>query len=246
MGLLINYYLQWDEKSKKPIEDLQSQVPKIQRELKELLAAYQKRQKYLLEKLHQQGYCCRYATAYTASRVVTGLGNPNPIENGLTFHYPLGFPVIPASSQKGISSNYAALFKEKDRSNNDSDALNIFGSPAEQEKGRGKVLFFNAFPTYHNNRILEADIMTPHYEPYYTNEGGKPPADYYSPIPIGFFTIAAHVSFFFSMAALSEGDLCIAWSWLKNALYEMGIGGKTNLGYGRFNKDGFDKYEVTK
>jgi len=52
----------------------------------------------------------------------------------------------------------------------------IFGN---QEK-KGKVIFIEAFPCF--SFELKNDVMTPHYSEYYSD--GKPPADYYDPVPI--------------------------------------------------------------
>ncbi|MEZ4851053.1 MAG: type III-B CRISPR module RAMP protein Cmr6 [Bacteroidia bacterium] len=54
---------------------------------------------------------------------------------------------------------------------------------------KGNLVFFDAFPL--NPPGIEFDIMNPHYGPYYSAPDAKtPPADYYSPVPIPFMTVA--------------------------------------------------------
>ncbi|QTA80263.1 Putative CRISPR type III-B/RAMP module RAMP protein [Desulfonema limicola] len=249
MGLWFNFYTPWKDDQNPDKEQWPIYIPTatIGPEIKDLLNACKQRQIKLLKHLSQAGYACRYAVVKSESRLAAGMGNPNPLENGMTFQYPLGFPIIPASSQKGAMSAYALQFEGKDRNAKppDIDALKIFGNTSE-DIGRGSVYFFDSFPLAENNRLLEADVMTPHYGPYYSNNGKKPPADYYSPVPIKFLTVPENTRFFFSMASRSQDNTAIAWSWLKNTLADIGIGGKTRLGYGRFNREGFDKYDEIK
>ncbi len=236
LGLWFNYFIELDENFKPDKDSLTGQIPSA--DISDLLEGYHERRKKLLMVMDQHGFCCRTAFVHTETRIATGMGNPNPTENGLTFQYPLGFPVIPGSSQKGIAAYYAEMFEGK--TGEDPDRFRIFGSNHD-DKGRGSVIFFDAYPMRTQKKMLEFDIMNPHYEPYYSSEGVKPPADYYSPIPIKFLTVKADVRFCFQMASRSSEDLNIVWKWLRDALSNIGIGGKTNVGYGRFRKEDFDE-----
>ena len=110
----------------------------------------------------------------------------------------------------------------------------IFGTQTTQ----GCIIFFDAFP---ENFEIKYDIMTPHYGPYYTEKGEKPPADYYNPTPIPFLVLE-NAKFTFYLGVKSklvskekrEELLKITESWLKQALQNFGIGAKTSLGYGIF------------
>ncbi len=241
-GLWFNYFIELDDKNKPDKDTLAKQLPVAG--INELLEGYHERSKHLLTVLDQQGYCCRTASVHTESRLAAGMGNPNPTENGMTFQYPLGFPIIPGSSQKGVTAIYAEMFEGKEQ--NDPDRMRIFGSSHEnagglvQNTGKGSVLFFDAYPVPAYKKLLEFDIMNPHYEPYYSTGGENPPADYYSPVIIKFLTVPAGIPFCFQMASRSSEDLDTAWKWLREALTIIGIGGKTNVGYGRFRKEDFN------
>jgi CRISPR type III-B/RAMP module RAMP protein Cmr6 len=117
----------------------------------------------------------------------------------------------------------------------------------------GNIVFFDAYPTSEKINV-EVDVMTPHYQPYYDNkEGTKPPADYYSPVPIFFLTVKdTSFQFLFGLRkgivaneldvlqnknllfCGKEGDIIsILSQLLTEALTHHGIGAKTAVGYGR-------------
>ena len=107
----------------------------------------------------------------------------------------------------------------------------IFGD----QRGRGEVIFYDAFPTDLPETLFEIDIINVHYQDYYTSGGTTPPADYLSPVPIFFLTVAPSVPFRF-LAVCKDPELkCTLSEWLKGALKEKGIGAKTALGYGAFD-----------
>ncbi|MCZ7635035.1 MAG: type III-B CRISPR module RAMP protein Cmr6 [Verrucomicrobia bacterium] len=77
--------------------------------------------------------------------------------------------------------------------------------------------------------------MTPHYGAYYAGKG--PPADWLSPNPIPFLTVAPDQLFQFVLAPASRAaqlDCTTAAQWLTDALAWLGAGAKTAVGYGRF------------
>ena len=139
----------------------------------------------------------------------------------------------------------------------------IFGT---QERA-GKVIFLDAIPSAQALPRLEMDIMNPHYPDYYKETGDTtpqtPPANWQSPIPVKFLTVASGVVFRFGVAWRYASDdageeseyhrpiwnwfkqtdspdehvprsLRLARSWLENGLIHLGVGGKTNTGYGYF------------
>jgi CRISPR-associated protein Cmr6 len=80
---------------------------------------------------------------------------------------------------------------------------------------------------------LELDIMNPHYGPYYTDEKGeKPPADYYSPVPVYFLALKKGTRFRFRWASKDDHLLGCVKDWLKEAIKVFGVGAKTRAGYG--------------
>lgn len=181
-------------------------------------------------------------------RLIVGLGNESVYEISITLHHIYGFPYIPGSAIEGVVRNWiiTELFHSDEKEAlKDLGFCDIFGCTAEsvyKEARKGKIFFFDAFPT--EAPKLDFDIMNPHYSEYYSE--GKPPGDYYNPIPIPFLTVK-DTPFTFNIAAkeniaISDGIfagkpiLDITSEWLIKALSEHGIGAKTAVGYGSLNQ----------
>jgi CRISPR-associated protein Cmr6 len=181
----------------------------------------------------------------TASRFATGLGREHPIENGFVWHPALGTPFLPGSSVKGLVRAWAATWLETDGGL----VARIFG-PRDLRAAPpniGSVIFFDALPI--TPVKLAADVMTPHYGPYY--ERSEMPGDWHSPVPIPFLTVSPGQGFVFALTprTLSNDDRAdchTAVGWLENALLELGAGAKTAVGYGRFERDKKTEEEAEK
>jgi CRISPR-associated protein Cmr6 len=107
------------------------------------------------------------------------------------------------------------------------DFYQTFGTTEQQ----GEVTFFDACPVA--VPTLEIDILNPHYGDYYQDKNNqKPPADYHNPVPTFFLTVAKGSRFQFALASRNPGLAQVAESWLRQALGDLGIGGKTAAGYG--------------
>ncbi len=185
---------------------------------------------HLSEALHGEIRCLQ-----TNGRFVTGLGREHPIENGFAWHHTLGVPYLAGSSVKGVVRAWAQEWREV----NEEDLARIFGGASNgDDRARGSVIFFDALP--YKPPKLEEEVMTPHYSEYYRKNG--PPADWYSPTPIPFLTVAARQPFIFGIAPVGLGrtsktDVDKAMAWLVEALEWIGAGAKTAVGYGRFVLD---------
>lgn len=162
-------------------------------------------------------------------RLVTGMGEASVYETNMTLHHVYGIPYIPASSIKGVLRHYLSELEE-----GKNYIEHIFGEGDEKSSDgkpiRGQCTFFDAFPL--KAPRIELDVMTPHYQDYYT--GDKPPADWLSPNPIHFLTVGQGTPFRF-MVGLPDGDDSLKSKlevWLKEALETRGIGAKTSVGYG--------------
>lgn len=108
----------------------------------------------------------------------------------------------------------------------------IFGTQSKQ----GKVVFLEAYPV--EDIKIKNDIMTPHYSDYYSNKDGKnpPPADYYNPTPIKFATVE-DTTFRFAYFLKSEDlNKTALENKFKKLLTEYGLGAKTAIGMGYFEK----------
>jgi CRISPR-associated protein Cmr6 len=109
----------------------------------------------------------------------------------------------------------------------------------------GACIFYDAVVSAlpQSGTLFEVDVMTPHFVKYYNSaNAGKqiePPSDNDLPTPINFLTVAAGTEFAFAVGVRRGFDKSLAEqaaTWLKTALYEMGIGAKTAAGYGVFEK----------
>lgn len=175
-----------------------------------------------------------YATTW---HLATGLGLSHPIENGMTWHHTLGVPYLPGSAVKGVVRTWAEEWADN---YSPEDVERIFGPQHDKRKNNsdkktvGTVLFFDALPVQPVE--LAADIMTPHYHPYYSSTN-KLPGDWYNPNPIPFLTVNAGQLFMFAVAPRKKEntpDLDLVLQWLDEALTITGVGTKTAAGYGRF------------
>jgi CRISPR-associated protein Cmr6 len=170
------------------------------------------------------------------SRLAIGLGNPNPTENGFTFHHIYGTPYLPSSSVKGMVRAWATQWMKADQAKVD----RIFGPDGKEEKEIGQIIFMDAFPVQPVK--LEKELISVLYRDYYNSEKAQPPVDSYSPFPIPFLSVATNQTFLFSFVPRThydevDKDLTDVQNWLIQALQWSGIGAKTSNGYGRFIED---------
>lgn len=179
----------------------------------------------------QAGYSFRRTTAW---RFVTGLGRNHPVENGFGWRHDLGTPYIAGSSLKGLARAYA-----RDWVGLDGETLErIFGPKPEASLAAGSVVFLDALPT--EPVALDADVMAPHYGPWHQGEKNAVPADWHSPTPIPFLTVAPDQTFVFAVLPRNRSnqkdqeDCKKASDLLKEALETLGAGAKTAVGYGQF------------
>jgi len=171
----------------------------------------------------------------TVSQLVTGLGLPSPLENGMELHPTLGVPYLPASGLKGLALHWARSWTEPEA--DETSLTHVFGTPERI----GSVIFFDALP--HGDVRIEEDVMTPHYQEYHQSRGDvEAPADWLSPNPIPFFVVPPGQQFTIALAPRPVADgtssdaLANAWRWLEEALLVLGFGAKTKAGYGRLER----------
>ncbi|MCM8816030.1 MAG: type III-B CRISPR module RAMP protein Cmr6 [Candidatus Omnitrophica bacterium] len=209
------------------------------------------------------------ATAIKAKvewRLVVGLGSGFLLDRSMTVHHILGFPFIPGSALKGVLRTYyleknrEPLIKKMNEENEKlkdqgkreklykSTELDIFAQEKDEifikifgnQKTKGKIIFFDAYPTRFPE--LELDIMNPHYPDYYT--GTTPPADWQTPSPIKFLTVKKDTEFIFAFRTCYEDIKNEVRNLIEESLSDIGIGAKTSVGYGYF-KDFQDlKFEI--
>jgi len=221
----------------------------------------------------------------TSSRLVIGLGSGHVLETSLTLHHLFGIPYIPGSALKGVvrmvnfweivennKNNVKDIEKyikelqeqlyEKEILPSDKDDILkhklLFGA----QNFKGLLIFLDAYPEINENQqIFELDVMTPHYQGYYTKN--QPPGDWENPNPITFLTVKKGISFCFNVLfdrfraeeilnddrfSKKAKEIIEGWlnkfselsqlvkDWLEKALKEFGVGAKARLGYGIFEE----------
>lgn len=180
-------------------------------------------------------------------RMVVGLGGESVYETSLTLHPIYGFPYIPGSAVKGAvrSAVVGELFGgQEEEALKDPGFRLIFGSGTGTGGGRqGALRFFDAYPA-RPPKVL-ADVMNPHYGPYYRDgTGAFPPGDFYNPIPV-FFLAVEDAELVFHLGIRKEENEFIEKGvlqgktvldqgsyWLERVLAVYGLGAKTSVGYG--------------
>lgn len=181
----------------------------------------------------------------TGTRLLVGFaGTETVFENSISLHPLYGFPVIPASSIKGLVLSYCE-YKGVDKSK----ITRIFGEQEvskEKKASEGEVVFMDAWPEgWHGKPIMEVDIMTPHHKDYYgKNKLSKDslPKDSDTPVPLSFLAVPRDVEFRFCLLPSrickdEEGDIVKeAKEYLSSALKNFGVGAKTGSSYGYFKE----------
>lgn len=127
----------------------------------------------------------------------------------------------------------------------------IFGWQGEA----GAVCFVDAKYAGEQPPKYVADVMTPHYINYYTDNGGKPPTEDDNPNPVSFITVDSGNVFAFGVVPrlsafiVFEGEdrdnklttaLDVSADWLSKGLSQLGVGSKTTAGYGFFSRKSFN------
>lgn len=185
------------------------------------------------------------------SRLLTGLGTPHPTENGFLFHPTLGIPYLRGTALKQVARDWAT--------EQGHDTSRLFGALDGDNPGARRIAFLDAIPI--EPLTLTGEMITAHYQPYYNGnpEQGpddpdyEVPADWYDPNPV--MTLAVDGQFkkgpVFRVVILplwrktdpgTAEDVEQAMAWLTEGLWELGIGAKTTLGYGRLlSEDDFQK-----
>lgn len=197
----------------------------------------------LLHRTHRSG------TAKLQSRLLIGQGRAAATETSLTFHPVWGVPVIPGSALKGLAR--AALIDQLPPQELDS----LLGANDQA----GRITFYDAVPAK-GQFTLALDGQTPHHGAYYGGDAADErtartarstaPTDADSPVPFSFLTVIK-TDFMVHLGARDESGrahdkkdpearienaaaLEKVWTALMTALADLGIGGKTSAGYGRF------------
>lgn len=161
--------------------------------------------------------------AKTRGPLAIGLGNASAYEVGLTLHHTYGVPYLPASALKGLA--YRAALKNGLAQ---ADLDELFGTT----KQAGAADFLDGWLKPTRVRTLQLDTITVHHPGYY-RDGSEWPTDFDDPTPVAFLSVPAGLSF--EIVIVGRGDWAkLAADLLRWGLEHLGLGGKTNAGYGGF------------
>jgi CRISPR-associated protein Cmr6 len=177
-------------------------------------------------------------TATLGGPLAVGLGDASVTEVGLTLHKTYGVPYIPGSAIKGACLRAIGKLSElsgEERKN----AKSLFGST----DCAGYLVFHDAWlvPEREGKNPYQRDTVTVHHPAYYRKEKDVFPTDFDDPIPIPFVSVKSGCAFYFAIGIPESQDTEAAEKWrtfvekiLHYTLTELGLGGKTNAGYGWF------------
>lgn len=228
------------------ISGLYKQSEKLFSAAGDFISKKQERQSAYIAALKEQGVRTFTFRAKTASPLITGLGSGHPTETGMILDRNTGVPYIPASSIKGVLRLACAVNLARTNEQyangivpeNDKTLVKFFGSTVQdgENQTRGQLIFLDAFPA--KSVRLKPDIMNPHFGKYYSGEH-KQPVETESPVPIKFLAVQKGTEFVFNCAfmPLKADETCGKEEidkLFKTAFEEIGFGGKTAIGYGRF------------
>lgn len=242
-GLLFDKFLDgWNDRQHYQLADnvkkdfLTNCIKKYsQTELTQNLTSALERQRDLVNHLQGESF-----TVTTDWRFISGLGTAHPYKTGFIWHRTLSVPYLPGSSVKGLMRAWAEQWCEVSVQQ---QVTRLFGTEktGNEEAHCGALIVFDALPT--KPPKLEIDILNSHYSKYYEDPVNNPPADYLSPIPVFFLTVAAGEEFEFFLASRkdvkseqAQQDLETGLDLLTAALGTLGAGGKTAVGYGIFRE----------
>ncbi|MEM3341602.1 MAG: type III-B CRISPR module RAMP protein Cmr6 [Thermoplasmata archaeon] len=168
-------------------------------------------------------------------RLAVGLGGENVWEVGLALSRIYGTPIIPGSALKGLAAHYCdKVWGSKDKNFRKGGEYYEFMFGDTEEAGH--LEFHDGWITPDTlSKCIKKDIMTPHHVEYYS-DGKKPPTDFDSPNPVSFLSVQG--DFLIPITCQGDGEERKKWQelgmkLLEDALSQWGVGGKTNIGYGR-------------
>lgn len=175
--------------------------------------------------------------------LVTGTGLVHDSKNieggynlGMHFDYTWGMPVVYGSSVKGVLRQYFEEFCLEEVENERKGDVKLLCKAIFEGEGRSiyeRDIFFDAVITEgYNGRILEDDSITPHKD--------EPLKD---PVPITMLKIVpgCKIEFRFRLhnSVINEKTYTVDFkkNLFKKILGTVGVGAKTNVGYGQLRFD---------
>ena len=176
-----------------------------------------------------------FSATTTYPGLLLGSGNTHELPDikgqvilGFHFDYTSGLPVVQGSSIKGV---LRSAFKHEEYIQEllSNESINI--GKLESEIFDNKDIFFDATISKSDGKILGDDYITPHGELLK------------NPIPLRFIKVLPDITFRFDFE-LSDGLITKEEKskLFQNILEDLGLGAKTNVGYGKF--EAFKPYQT--
>jgi CRISPR-associated protein Cmr6 len=167
-------------------------------------------------------------TATTVERCLVGLGGESVLETSISLHHTYGVPFIPGSALKGLTAAYAQQYGGTEWSATSGAFQTVFGN----QESAGVIDFLDAYwEPVAGQKPFAQDIMSVHQFQYYS-EDQHAPSDREKLNIVSFLSVAKGLNFIIPLvgpAAWRDAT----YELLTLALRHLGIGAKTNAGYGR-------------
>lgn len=178
----------------------------------------------------------RCHTAKTLGRLVVGLGQKGPAEVGVALEHTWGVPILPGSALKGLVAATAHQLLLDPTWHKPVAPGSALAALVGTLQHRGGVWFHDA---WWNPADLDwplwPDVMTVHHT---AQSNDQPPIETESPMPIPFVSVSGSFLVAVEVASVEEAPLLdAALEILRQGLNELGLGAKTNAGYGRMTLD---------
>ncbi len=235
LGKFVQFSLDGPTRSVDRKTTLENFIGKSQGSLSEALKLAEHRHRALEKGLRAAGLHVEALELRLGGRMIVGLGTETPLEVGITLDR-LGLPYIPASSLKGLA-RYIAEDRVAHGNMDANEVAKLFGSPGK----RGVASFYDAYPVGTKDRkLLELDVMNPHFSLYYGDPQRNFPTDDQQPNPIMFAVVPAGTHFRFFISSWDPAAARHAADLLYDGLTFSAAGAKKAAGYGWFlgDKDG--------
>ena len=200
---------------------------------------------------HMGGVCFEMVAE---ERLLTGLGNSHPLENGMSWHPTLGVPFLSGAAVKGLTRAFlnewnaaSPLYSRDEELFGISPKRGLSRDVEVEDFSAGAVVFFDLVPL--QPVTLVVDVMTPHYANWYLSGGKDPgkrdtiPADWHDPTPVGVLGVEFGAMFQLALAlrpgatAKDRDTLHQVADVAADAFALLGIGAKTAVGYGRMRRE---------
>lgn len=226
-GLALYKYLKQHDKDKSAARELLKSVSG-----KPVSEVYKTAFKHWKESLED----AVFLEATTVGPLAIGLGNASPLENGLSIHHTYGTPYLPGSALKGLVRRAADRFGLSPQEK----AVLLGEGPDSKGKTPGcaaHLVFWDGWLDPQSTRPYQLDVITVHHPEYYGKRGAVWPTDFDDPNPVSFLSVKPGTKFCLALSSASsnsDGWAFAAAEILKWGLENLGLGGKTNAGYGYF------------